>query len=154
MNYYDLNYPKTKQLSIYKLGLNIFIFLALLCFTASLFLPIFFTSTEDIYGFWVLATGWMGLVFIQLAWYANPLNLLALLLVGDRPRIAFLLSILAIALASCSFVFYEIPTGINYEKVYIREFGLGFYFWYVAHVLVVIGLMIGFIGSLKKIESR
>jgi len=153
MNGHDLNYPKTKQFSFYKLGINVFIFFGLVCFSASLFLPIFFTSTEDIYGFWVLVTGWMGLVFIQLAWYANPLNLLALLLANDRPRIALLISLLAIALASCSFVFYEIPTGINYEKVFIREFGLGFYLWYASHILIVIGLMLGFIESLKEIKA-
>jgi len=152
MNNHDLNYPKTPLFSFYKLGVNIFIFFGLVCFSTSLFLPIFFTSAEDIYGFWILATGWMGLVFFQLAWFANPLNLLALLFITDRPRIAFLLSLLGVALASCSFIFHEIPTGIDYEKVFIREFGLGFYLWYASHIFIAIGLMLGFLETLKKIK--
>ncbi len=130
--------------------MNLLIFLGLLCFSISLFLPIFFTSAEDIYGFWVLVTGWMGLVFLQVAWYANPLNLLALLLVNDHPRVALLLSLLAITLASCSFIFYEIPTGVNYEKVFIQEFGSGFYLWFVALILILIGMLFGFIESFKN----
>ena len=107
MNAQYLNYPLAKKISFLKLAENILIFLALVCFVLSLFLPTFFTSAEDIYGFWVLITGWMGLVILQLAWFANPLNLLALLLANKRPRIAFLLGLLALALVSNSFVFYR-----------------------------------------------
>jgi len=150
MNAQDLKYPLIKKISLLKLAENILMLIALMCFSLSLFLPIFFTSAEDINGFWVLITGWMGLIILQLAWFANPLNLLALLMANKRPRVAFLLSLLAFALASNSFIFFEIPTGINYEKVYIQEFGIGFYFWITSHILVLFGLFFGFINSLKK----
>ena len=151
MNAQELNFTEVKKVSTFKLSENILNFIALMCFSISLFLPVFFTSAEDIYGFWVLVTGWMGLAFFQVAWYANPLNLLVLLLVNEHPRIAFLLSLLALLVASCSFLFYEIPTGINYEKVFIQELGLGFYFWYIAHILILSSTLLSFIGSLKKI---
>lgn len=150
MNVQELDYQSAKKICFYHLSENIFNFTALLCFSLSLFLPVFFTSAEDIFGFWVLITGWMGLAFLQLAWYANPINLLVLLLAAEHPKVAFLLSLLGLAVASCSFLFYEIPTGINYEKVFIKEFGIGFYFWYATHILILAGSLSRFIRYLKK----
>lgn len=116
-------------------------------FALSLFLPVFFTSDKDIYGFWVLITGWVGVIFIQFAWYANPINLLALLLMRDSPRISLFLSLLALLLASGAFIFNEIPIGVNNEKVFIKEFGLGFYIWYVAQVFFLLALFVRFLNS-------
>jgi len=150
MNDKTLSYSSTNTISIATLCVNMFMFMGLACFTLSLFLPVFFTSGEDIYGYWVLIIGWIGLVFIQFAWYANPINLLALLLARDNPRIALLLSCLAVMLASGAFIFNEIPTGINYEKVFIKEFGLGFYIWYAAQVFFLLALLSRFVNSVKN----
>ncbi len=150
MNSEDLNYPIAKRISFFQLASNISIFMGLLCFTVALFLPALYTSSEDIYGFWVLVTGWMGLAILQFAWFANPLNLLSLLLTHQNPRIAFLIGVLSMIVACNAFYFYEIPTGINYEKTYIREFGLGFYTWIASHSLILLGLFFGFLHSLKK----
>ncbi|MEH6454926.1 MAG: hypothetical protein V7749_01260 [Cocleimonas sp.] len=133
--------------------MNIFLFMGLACLTLSLFMPAFFTSAEDIYGYWVLITGWIGAIFIQFAWYANPLNLLALLLARDKPRTALLLSFAALTLASGAFIFYEIPTGFNYEKVFIKELGLGFYIWYAAQVFFLLALISRFINYLELSEN-
>jgi hypothetical protein len=116
----------------------------------SLFVPALYTSAEDIRGFWILITGWMGLFFFQLAWYANPLNILAFLLVLRHPRLSVLLSLVALFLASETFLFYEIPTGINQEKLYITELGLGFYFWYFAQVMFFITLMMKLLWKSSK----
>lgn len=151
MNGEDFNYPVSKRVSLLNLTGNISIFSGLLCFSIALFLPALYTSSEDIVGFWILATGWMGLVVLQFAWFANPVTLLSLLLAHKNPRIALLLGGLALTLACCAFYFHEIPTGINYEKIYIREFGLGFYLWITSHALVLIGLFFGFLHSLKRI---
>ena len=113
-------------------------------------MPVFFTSGEGIVGYWVLVTGWIGVIFIQFAWYANPINLLALLLARDNPQIALLLSILALIIASGTFGFYEIPTGINYEKVFIKEFGLGFYVWYAAQVFFLLAVFSRFVNYIKN----
>ena len=112
------------------------------CFVISLFSNVFFTPDEDIRGYWVFITGWIGILFLQFAWYANPLNLMALLLVNHSPRIALLLSLLALVLASETFLFYEIPTGINQEKVYIQELGFGFFIWYLAQILFLVSIFL------------
>lgn len=133
---------------------NFLIFAGLALFSTSLFLPTFFTSANDIYGYWVLFIGWMGLVFMQLAWYANPLSLLALLLSHERPKIAFFISCLSVAFAYEAFIFSEIPTGINFEKVYIRELGLGCYIWFSSHLLIAIGLLLRMLASFKAAHTK
>ena len=112
------------------------------CFVISLFSNVFFTPDEDIRGYWVFITGWLGILFLQFAWYANPLNLIALLLVNQSPRTALLLSLLALVLASETFLFYEIPTGINQEKMYIQELGSGFFIWYLAQILFLVSILL------------
>lgn len=146
---YLSNHPSTNQVNSSALFMSIFLFMGFTCFILSLFLPAFYTSAEDIYGYWVLITGWIGAIFIQFAWYANPLNLLALLLARDKPRTALILSFIALTVASATFIFYEIPTGINYEKVFIKEFGLGFYVWYVAQIFFLLALLSRFINYMK-----
>jgi len=138
----SFNYSASKRFSLIKTSQNICLFLSSLLFIISLFLPTFFTSGNDIYGIWVLISGWIGLAFLQLAWYANPLSLLALLVSRKSPKNALLLSMFALILASGSFYFYEIPTGINYEKVYIKELGFGFYLWFMAHIFVFLRILL------------
>jgi hypothetical protein len=119
-----------------------FIFAGVLFFTLSLLLTSLFTSSDDIQGIWILLIGWMGLIIFQLSWFANPLNLLALLLVSKRPTLALLLSILAVFLASQTLSLSEIPIGLNNEKIHIKEMGLGFYFWYLSQGLFLTGIAI------------
>ncbi len=109
-----------------------------------------FTSSEDIHGIWILLIGWLGIVILQLSWFANPLNLLALLLVTRRPLLALLLSFIAFLFASQAFEFSEIPAGLNHEKVFIKEMGLGFYLWYVSHGLFFIAIFIRNFGAVTK----
>ena len=122
----------TTRLMVY-VGLS-FILLSLL-FTS------LFTSGEDIQGYWILAIGWIGLVIFQFSWFANPLNLLALLLVNQRPVVALLLSTGAFLFASQTFIFVEIPIT-SAEKIYIKELGLGFYIWYFAQGLFLLGILV------------
>ncbi len=133
------------NISLSELLSKIFLFLSLLSFVTSLFLLTFFTSDGDIIGGWVFVLGWMGIVVFQFAWYANPLNILALLIFESRPRISVLLSLLALVIASEAFTFKEIPTGlftgIHPEKMFIKELGLGFYSWYLSQILFLFALM-------------
>ena len=145
MNEKLLHHPNSTQFSVLQLLINLCLFMGLACFTLSLFMPVFFTSSEDIFGYWVLIIGWIGGVFIQFAWYANPVQLLAFLLARNKPKIALLLSCLALLLATGSFWFFEIPTGINHEKIFITEFGLGLYIWYAAHIFFLCALISRFI---------
>ena len=150
MNNTAVDESKIDTFSYLDLGMNFLIFMGLACFTISMFMPVFFTSAENIYGYWVLLTGWLGMVFIQFAWYANPLNLLALLIASENPRIAIILSILALILASGTVLFYEIPVGLNYEKVFIKEFGLGFYIWYIAQVFFLLAIFFRYLSYRKN----
>ena len=120
---------------------SILLLTAVSCFMLSLFLPVYYIHIEDISGYWVLFTGWLGLVFFQFAWYANPLILLAILQAKGCPKTSILLGLFALALASETFLFYEIPTGINQEKMYIKELGIGFFIWYLALILFLLWLI-------------
>ena len=134
-----IDHPKSfsleKALMEAKIVTRLFLFSAVICFVFSLFQTAFFTSGDDIQGYWVLLIGWIGLVFFQFAWFANPLNLLALLLMEKHPNISFLLSLMALLLAWQLFSFSEIPVGFNYDKVFIKELGFGSYLWFLAQGL-------------------
>lgn len=95
-------------------------------------LTVFFTSGELIRGFWILLTGWLGILIMQFAWFANPLMLLALLHMERSPLKALLLGLLALVLASQLFLFDQIPTLRGTGSLFIRELGLGGYCWYGA----------------------
>ena len=129
---------------------NLLISLSLACFVASLFLVSLFTTGEDIRGFWILLLGWFGLLIFQFAWYANMLNLLALLLLHKRPFISFMLSSLALLLATQSFYFTEIPTSTSGGKLFIKELGLGFYLWYFAQLVFLIATFIEIFQSKRS----
>lgn len=129
---------------------RLLIAIGLSCFFISLFQTSLFTSGEEIRGYWVLTIGWIGLVIFQFAWFANPLNLLAFLLLSQQPRVSLLLSFLAFLLASQTFSFAEIPIGLNQDKIYIKELGLGFYFWYLAQGLFLISIFVEVIRRKHK----
>lgn len=109
-------------------------------FVISLFLTSLFTSSESIQGYWLLALGWLGFVFFHFAWFANPINLLALLLLRERPIFAFVLSLSAILFASQSFQLSELPIGMNQEVIFVKELGLGFYCWYLSQLFFFFGI--------------
>ncbi len=125
------------------------VYTGLAFFLLSLLFTSLFTSGEDIQGYWILALGWIGLIIFQFSWFANPLNLLALLLVNQRPVIALLLSTTAFLLASQTFVFVEIPTGTSSGKIHIKELGLGFYIWYLAQGLFLLAMLVEVFGHKK-----
>jgi len=129
-------------LSPLSLTTRLIIYAGFAFFFLSLLLPSLFTSGDDIQGYWVLVLGWIGLIIFQFSWFANPLNLLALLLINQRPVVALLLSTVAFILASQTFVFVEIPTGTSSGKIHIKELGLGFYIWYLAQGLFLLGMLI------------
>lgn len=122
---------------------KLFILLSgLTCLVASLSQVAFFTSESEIHGYWILIMGWMGMIFFQLSWFANPLNLLALLLLTHKPKTSLLIGVIAVILATQSFQFTEIPVGLDHQKIYITELGLGFYLWLLSHCLFLIYILI------------
>ncbi len=143
MNYsYSLKARNKPSLNYWEITVKLLIIVGLICFSLSLYQVALFTSGDDLYGVWILLIGWIGLVIFQLSWLANPLNLLALLLLSTKPKLSLLLTLIAFLLASQTFYFAEIPVGLNQEKIYIKELGLGFYLWYIANGLFVIAALI------------
>ena len=154
MNYsYSLKERNNIRLNYWDITAKLLVIVGLICFSLSLYFVGLFTSGDDLYGIWILLIGWMGVIVFQLSWFANPLNLLALLLMSTKPRVSLLLSVLAFLLASQTFRFSEIPIGFNQERIFIKELGIGFYLWYTANGLFVVAALIEVlrVKSLKKL---
>ncbi|MEE9326559.1 MAG: hypothetical protein V3U71_04630 [Cocleimonas sp.] len=135
---YSLKSPSYQSKLTSKFG----IYIGISCLVISLFLPALFSSTGTIDGFWVLATGWLGLLFSHFSWFANPLNAIAILSMDKRPVYAYFLSILAFVLATQTFWLREIPSDIYQGRIYIKELGLGFYIWYLGQFIILISIAI------------
>lgn len=151
MNYsYSLRQRNSLSLNFWEITSKLLIIAGLVCFSLSLYYVALFTSGDDLFGIWILLIGWIGIIVFQLSWFANPLNLLALLLLSTKPKLSLLLTLIAFLFASQSFFFSEIPIGLNQEKIFIQEFGIGFYLWYVANVFFVIAILIETIVNRKR----
>lgn len=87
------------------------------------------TTEQAISGYWIFITGWLGFLIFQFAWYANPLTLMALLLMRRRPWWALLSSGLALVAMSQAFLFQEIPMDTSGNTIAIASRGVGFYCW-------------------------
>lgn len=154
MNYsFVSNSLSNHPLKEFRLFTRLFVYTGFVFFIVSLPITSLFTSGENIDGFWILVMGWIGFIIFQFSWFANPLNLLALLLLKQRPITALFLSITAFALASQTLYFSEIPTGDRNGKIFIKELGLGFYFWYFSQGLIFIGIAIETFSGHKKTET-
>lgn len=152
MNYsYSLRHRNNPAQSYAEVIVKLLIIAGLICFSLSLYYVALFTSGDDLHGVWILLIGWIGLVVFQLSWFANPLNLLALLLLSTKPKISLFLSVIAFLVASQSFWFSEIPTGFNQEKIFIKELGMGFYLWYLANGIIVFAI---FIEVLRRSDKK
>jgi len=90
---------------------------------------VYTTKDQAIHGYWILVTGWLGFLFFQFAWYANPLTVLSLLLMRRNPWMALVASTLALLCMSQAFLFFEIPSDIHGNTIAITSRGLGFYCW-------------------------
>ena len=111
-------------------GLTILLLLiAAVLFVLSMVDTAFVTSQQEVQGYWVMLTGWMGFVIFQFAWYANPLTLISLLLFRKKTGWALLSSSLALVCLSQAFMFTEIPIDTSGESIDIVSRGAGFYYW-------------------------
>lgn len=94
------------------------------------------TTQQPIQGYWIFLIGWMGFLIFQFAWYANPLTLLAVLLMRKHPWWALLASTLALLCMSQAFLFNEIPTDASGNTIAILARKNGFYSW-IAMIICV-----------------
>jgi hypothetical protein len=117
------------------------LFLGGFLWVLSLTQVVFYTSHGVVMGFWVLATGWMGFVLFQFAWYANLLMLLGVLLMQRYPNRAQALVVAAVLLAGQAFWFEDIPGQA--ANMHVLSLGAGFWLWYGSMVLMTMGVIFG-----------
>jgi hypothetical protein len=103
--------------------------IAAVLFCISMVETTYVTTEQGIRGYWVFLTGWLGFLIFQFAWFANPLSLMALLLLRKHPWWALLSSGLALLAMSQAFLFYEIPMDTSGSTLAIISRGTGFYCW-------------------------
>ncbi len=85
------------------------------------------------YGLRILSLGWLGILVGQVAWFANPLWLISVLLLASRKWIAAIIfSGLALLVAANTLLLFVMPlpadeSGMN--KTSLERFRIGFYCW-------------------------
>ncbi|MGB1311206.1 MAG: hypothetical protein ACPG47_08340 [Leucothrix sp.] len=115
--------------SIFRALTILLLLIAAVLFCISMVEIVYVTEEKGIHGYWILLTGWLGFLFFQFAWYANPLTVLSLLLMRQRPWWALLAGACALLCMSQAFLFHEIPTDAQGNTIAIVSRGAGFYCW-------------------------
>lgn len=119
----------------------IILFLGGLCWVSSLWFPAFYTDTNALMGYWVLISGWLGIITFQFGWFANLLIFLAVLWMYKYPIRATLVAAAAVLIATQSFWFMVMP-GKD-ENINIIGQGLGFWLWYSSLIIICVGIIFG-----------
>ncbi|MEZ5450360.1 MAG: hypothetical protein R3E89_15800 [Thiolinea sp.] len=117
------------------------LFLGGLLWIIACWLPVFETAQGPIAGYWVLISGWMGFAMFQFAWYANPLLLMAVILMYSAPLRATLLAALGLLLATQAFWFDALPGTVTATPIVGQ--GPGFWVWYGSLFLLALGVFWG-----------
>ena len=119
----------------------IILFLGGLCWVSSLWFPVFYTDTNTLMGYWVLVSGWLGIITFQFSWFANLLIFLAVLWMYKYPIRATLVAAAAVLVATQSFWFMVMPG--KEENINIIGQGLGFWLWYGSLIIMCVGVIFG-----------
>ncbi|MCW5935912.1 MAG: hypothetical protein KIT11_01210 [Fimbriimonadaceae bacterium] len=103
-------------------------------FLASCALPcLHWQNGDSMFGWEVLLLGWMGVLYGQLAWFANPLYALAMLCsVLSRGRWVTLLSLgcVFVGLLTVTLFFTELPADeANVNKLRLQSLGPAAWLW-------------------------
>jgi hypothetical protein len=98
--------------------------------------------------------GWLGLFSGTIAWFANPLQIAALVLFTRRRYwIAFALGIAA---SFCALSF------LNVDKVMVSEaptfakitgFGLGYWLWVASMIVITVGSVLALLGLVRDAKA-
>jgi hypothetical protein len=112
--------------------------LAVTAWLVALFLPALGAGGVTLDGFDVLERGWEGLSRAVLAWYANPLFVLAVVLGGTRYRRSVVaVAFCALALALSSFATNELAESTGAAVPDVTLFA-GFSVWLAAHLALCV----------------
>lgn len=102
------------------------------CFLASLYLPCVYTgdSGPPFYGWTLLLMGPFGIFDGVVAWYANPLlALILVLLLTERFRLAALCGVPCVLLALSTFAMREMAVTEQPRYEPVTGYGPGFFLW-------------------------
>jgi len=103
-------------------------------------------SPNVMQGFQILLMGWLGVFVGQLAWFANPLFAIGLLLLSLRRRTASLIcGAVAVLVAGDTLVLFSQQLPANegdVGKLILQHLKAGFYLWAAALVLLPLGAFI------------
>lgn len=101
---------------------------------------------EEWPGFQALVVGWLGLLFKQIAWYANPVMVLSLVfLLFRRWLTAMIIALVALAIAANTLLLFsrDLPADEgNVIKLRLERLSPGFYFWLASIVTIIVGAII------------
>ena len=103
------------------------------CWLLSQVLPVAVTNNEEVKGWTVLLSGWLGPFAGQFGWFANPVFAISIPLVAGGPRAARANGIAAAALlllTASAFTWHDLQFDMGKEQ--IRSFGPGYYLWFLA----------------------
>jgi hypothetical protein len=115
--------------SIFRALAILLLLVAAVLFCIAMVDTVYTTKEQAIQGYWIFLTGWLGFLFFQFAWFANPLTVLSLFLMRKKPWWALFSSGLALLCMSQAFLFYEIPADAKGNTIEIISRGTGFYCW-------------------------
>jgi len=140
--------------SIFRALTILLLLIAAILFCIAMVDIVYTTEEKGIHGYWILLTGWLGFLFFQFAWYANPLTVLSLLLMKRHPWWALIVSAMALLCMSQAFLFYEIPSDAKGNTISIISRGVGFYCWIAMIACVFYAIVMRLIYRAFKRDSN
>ncbi len=118
-----------------KIAENYLVLISLILYIVSLFMTAAVaTNGEIINGLFLLLFGWAGIIAGVIAWYANPLYIISIiLLLCKKYKAALILLVISVVIALQSFI------GIPMENFYNQGTpSTGFYLWELSFIIVTI----------------
>lgn len=99
-------------------------------------------------GLVILATGWLGFMFLQMGWFANVFWLLGLIFLARRRwKVATILGALAVLVAADSFVLYESGFPSDSGASLAVTLMYGFWVWWASLWVLAVGALLLWRGT-------
>jgi len=114
--------------------------IALSIWIISLFLPgLILTYGDDVSGYQILFSGWLGIFFLILPWYANPFYLYASWKLIFSEEVPLRAAVMALSVGTTVFLYQRFPVGSAAgEDRELYGLGWGAFLWYSALLLAVL----------------
>lgn len=143
------------QSSIKRNALPLYFWVSIFLYLLCLVFPGFYVTPahEPMMAYEILMSGWLGVMELMFAWFANPVYLFAIIAI-HRPGWSFLLSIVALLLA-LSFLHDErimVNAVPAYQK--ISGYGWGFCLWVLSITVLTVGQLLRVIDSEMSPEMK